>query len=107
MTERGQNDVGVGAALSAWAAFRPAGSCTSPSAAMTLKPLGVELESRLYADLFRWLPIAAVRYEIRGAWPAFGRSAMTTAARIGRALWLVSCIEWEAWAVEMESVCGV
>jgi hypothetical protein len=54
---------------------------------MTLKPLRVELEASLYAD-----------------WPAFGRSDMTTAARIGRVLWFASCIEWETWAFQTESM---
>jgi Phosphotransferase enzyme family len=42
--------------------------------------------------------------EIRGAWPAFGRSDMATVARIGRIFWFVSCIEWETWAFQTEAV---
>jgi phosphotransferase family enzyme len=41
---------------------------------------------------------------IRGAWPMFGRSDMATVARVGRVLWFTSCIAWEGWALQSDSV---
>jgi phosphotransferase family enzyme len=42
--------------------------------------------------------------EISGAWPVLGRSDLVTMAHIGRIFWFASCVEWESWAFETESV---
>lgn len=42
--------------------------------------------------------------EVRGAWPAFGRSDMATVARMGRIFWFTSCIDWETWAFATDAV---
>jgi hypothetical protein len=38
--------------------------------------------------------------EVLHAWPALGRSDMTTFARMGRILWFTACVDWEMWAID-------
>jgi ATP-binding cassette subfamily B protein len=58
-------------------------------------PPGIDLSS---------IDIDEYAQEVRGIWPALGRSDLATVAHVGRIFWFTSCIGWETWAFETEWV---